>query len=143
MPTRALEAGSWLHPSRLPLGSGWDGHCCAPGHEGVQPSREELVEFCNLGYATSCPRLPSGRDCDAVRFAVARDLGSKLLLWFVCETGHRPGEHGTLEYDVPFGRWIRHHSNPRIQKMAECYLEFYLRRKTRSAHADLIPSTQT
>jgi len=99
MPAQKLD-GAWLHPARLPLGGGWGGHCSAPGHEGAQPSDEELHEFCNLGYAAKCSRLPSERDCDAVRFSVARDQGSRLLVWFVCETGHRPAKHGTAEYDV-------------------------------------------
>ena len=77
-----------------------------PGHEGAQPSDQELHEFCNLGYAAKCSRLPAERDFDAVRFSVARDQGSRLLLWFVCETGHRPANHGTLEYDVERSQWI-------------------------------------
>ena len=46
MPVQKLD-GAWLHPSRLPLGAGWDGHCSAPGHEGTRPSDQELHEFCN------------------------------------------------------------------------------------------------
>jgi hypothetical protein len=129
MPVRKLEDGAWLHPSRLPLGSGWHGFCSAPGHEGVQPSHQELQEFCNLGYAARCPRLPRERACDAVRFGVASDRGSQLRLWFVCEIGHRPAEHGRLEYDLSCGQWIGCHRDPRIQKMAECYLESYLLRR--------------
>jgi len=137
MPVRKLEDGNWIHPLRLPLGSGWDGYCSAPGHEGVRPTDEELRELCNLGYAASCSRLPRERACDAVRFSVARDRGSQLLLWFVCEAGHRPAGHGTLEYDVSFGQWTSRHSDPRIQKMAECYLESYLLRRIQPVAADL------
>jgi hypothetical protein len=111
MPIEKLDGG-WLHPSRLPLGAGWHGHCSAPGHEGVQPSEHELHEFCNLGYAAKCARL---------------------LLWFVCETGHRPTKHGTLEYDVDRKEWMSSHSDPRIQKMVECYVETYLQRRILSA----------
>jgi hypothetical protein len=139
MPLQKLE-GAWLHPSRLPLGAGWDGHCSAPGHEGVRPSDQELHEFCNLGYAAKCSRLPAARDCDAVRFSVARDHGSRLLLWFVCEAGHRPATHGTLEYDVDRGQWISSHSDPRIQKMLECYVLAYLQRRIQSATRDSIVS---
>ena len=60
MPVQKLD-GAWLHPSRLPLGAGWDGHCSAPGHEGARPSDQELQEFCNLGYAAKCSRLPAER----------------------------------------------------------------------------------
>ena len=136
MPMQKLE-GAWLHPSRLPLGDGWDGHCSAPGHEGAQPSEHELHEFCNLGYAAKCSRLPVEREFDAVRFSVARDQGSRLILWFVCETGHRPAKHGTLEYDIDAEPVDVSHSDPRIQKMLECYVQTYLQRRIQSAPADL------
>jgi hypothetical protein len=137
MPMQKLEGGAWLHPSRLPLGGGWSGTCSAPGHEGTEPTDEELRELCNLGYAANCPRLPRERACDAVRFSVARDRGTQLLLWFVCEAGHRPAGHGTLEYDASLGQWASSHPDPRIQKMAECFLESYMLRRIRSATADL------
>jgi len=132
MPTHKSESGNWFHPSRLPLGAGWSGHCCAPGQQGSVPSDEQLQQFCNLGYATDCPRLPKERAADAVRFSIARDRGSQLELWFVCELGHRPAEHGKLKYDVVRDRWLSVHPNPRTQKMAECYIESYLQRKTPS-----------
>lgn len=132
MPIQKVDGG-WLHPSRLPLGGGWRGHCSAPGHEGAQPSEHELHEFCNLGYAVKCPRLPADREFDSVRFSVARGQGSRLLLWFVCELAHRPARHGTLEYDIDRNQWISPHSQPRIQKMAECYVETYLQRRIHSA----------
>jgi hypothetical protein len=139
MPVRKLD-GAWLHPSRLPLGCGWDGYCSAPGHEGAQPSQEELHEFCNLGYASKCPRLPPERDCDAVRFSIVRDQGSRLLLWLVCETSHRPAMHRMLEYDVDRSEWISPYSDARIQKMLECYVQSYLLRRIQTATADYIPS---
>jgi hypothetical protein len=74
---------------------------------------------------------------------VARDQGSRLLLWFVCETGHRPGKHGTLEYDVDRAEWISSHSDPRIQKMLECYLRAYLQRRIQSVTAGSIPSANS
>ena len=136
VPTRKLDDAGWLHPARLPLGGGWLGHCSAPGHEGAEPVEHDLREFCNLGYAAGCAWLPRERSCDAIRFAVAHDRGSHLLLWFIRESGHRPAGHGMLEFDVSGERWITTHSDPHIQKMAECYLESYLLRKTRSAPAD-------
>ena len=142
MPTSKLDDGGWLHPSRLPLGGGWRGQCSAPGHEGVEPTIDELREGCNLGYAATCRRLPKARTCDAVRFSVARDRGTELLLWFVFESGHRPASHGMLEYDPELGRWTSSHPDPRIQKMAECYLQFYLLRRVPPAPAD-IPASVT
>lgn len=120
----------------------------APGHEGVIPERNVLEESCNLGYAASCARLPQAREWDAVRFAVTalgkagsisnevdeKDLQAKrvIQLNYVCERAHRPVEYGKLEFDVIESRWLRSHANPRIQKMAECFLESYLaKRKSR------------
>ena len=140
MPVRKLEEdGTWFHPARLPLGNAWHGHCGAAGHELAELSLDQLRE-CNLGYALACPRLPQERVCDAVRFSVARDTGSKLLLWFVCEKNHQPAACGTLEYEQPLGPWISPHSNPLIQRMAECFLESYLNRKTRSVAAEFTSS---
>ena len=135
MPTEIFAAGGWPHPSRLPLGAGWQGRCSAPGHEGAEPTEEELRDSCNLGYAANCSRLPNDRTCDAVRFSVAQDNGSGLRLWFVCELGHRPAGHGTLEYDVTRAQWISSHYDERIQKMAECFVQSYLMRKIGSATA--------
>jgi hypothetical protein len=129
MPAQQLEGGGWLHPSRLPLGAGWSGTCCA-GEENYAPAETELREFCNLGYAASCPRLPSQRAWDAVRFSVARDRGSLLEVWFICELAHRPAAHGQLQYDCALGRWSAPHPDLRVQKMAECYVGSYLLRRT-------------
>ena len=136
VPTRKLDDAGWLHPARLPLGGGWQGHCSAPGHEGAEPAEHDLRQCCNLGYASSCSWLPLERSCDAVRFSVAHDRGARLLLWFVCESGHRPAEHGMLEFDVPLACWITPHPDTRIQRMAECYLESYLLRRIHPAPAD-------
>jgi len=140
MPTTKLEDGGWLHPSRLPLGAGWNGQCSASGHEGDEPAVEELREFCNLGYALRCPRLPQQRSCDAVRFAVARDLGSQLCIGYVTESAHRPVSHGSLEFDVVEKRWTSLHDDAKLQKMAECYVESYLLRRIRPAAAGLTES---
>src|ERR1700730_14433053 len=135
MPVQKLD-GARLHSSPLPLGSAWDGLCCAPGHEGAQPSPEELHEFCHLGYAAKCSRLPSERDCDAVRFSVARDQGSRLL----GETGHRPTDHRRLEYDANRRSWISSHPHPRIRKM---HLQSYLQRRMQSATTEPVSSANS
>lgn len=129
MPTHKSEDAAWLHPSRLPLGAGWSGHCCAPNHESTTPSDQSLRDHCNLGYAVACPHLPKERAADAVRFSVARDRGTQLELWFIFERNHRPAGHGKLQYDVAADRWLSLHPNPQIQKMAACYLESYLQRR--------------
>jgi hypothetical protein len=133
-----LENGVWPHPGRLPLGCGWSGHCTAPGHEGERPEAEDLYS-CNLGYADSCRRLPQERAWDAVRFAVRASalraqcvvapLG-RIELQYVCERGHRPVEHGTLEFDSVALKWLRMHGDVRVQKMAECFLQVVLERRS-------------
>jgi hypothetical protein len=148
MPVARLENGSWPHPTRLPLGGGWCGHCTAPGHQGERPAQDVLEAFCNLGYASSCSWSPPHRVWDAVRFAVSAPRDSPrdstmpaaprdamavparvLLLRYVCERNHRPVEHGDLEFDLPQAAWLRRHDDARIQKMAECFLESYLKKK--------------
>jgi hypothetical protein len=89
-----------------------------------------MRELCNMGYASGCSRLPAERAFDAVRFSVARERGTELSLVFVCEAGHRPVQHGTLEYDAQLRQWISSHADARIQKMAECYVESYLARRS-------------
>ena len=144
MPVTKLENGNWPHPARLPLGCGWTGHCTAPGHEGETPSQDILEAFCNLGYASGCTWAPPQRTWDAVRFAVsapadnrsrnhqkgASNGGSRILaLAYVCERDHRPVQNGELEFDLSQSAWLRQHEDPRVQKMAECFLESYLKKK--------------
>lgn len=149
MPVQKLEGGAWPHPARLPLGCGWSGHCTAPGHQGEVPAQDILEAFCNLGYASSCGWAPREREHDAVRFAVsvpldadAREKGNELerpaparivRLRYVCEKNHLPVEHGELEFDLAQAVWLRGHSDACIQKMAECFLESYLRKKSKTS----------
>jgi hypothetical protein len=132
MPTEKLAV--WSNRPRLPLGDGWKGYCTAAAHEGEQPSDRELREFCNFGYAAHCPRLPRKRTADAVRFSVSREHDNKVVIFFVCEVDHRPGEHGALEYDAATGAWTTAHRDACMQKMAQCFLESYLGRKTKPMH---------
>ena len=142
MPEQRLEGGGWPHPARLPLGCGWSGHCTAPGHEGETPSQETLEAACNLGYASGCGWSPAERVWDAVRFAVSAPVVSgairgltepprrELSLIYVCERDHRPVQRGELKFDLTQGAWLSPHPDARIQKMAECFLEIYLKKKT-------------
>jgi hypothetical protein len=144
MPERKLEGGNWPHPSRLPLGCGWTGHCTAPGHENHVPEAGILETFCNLGYAGPCNWAPAERAWDAVRFAVmappeatgksdvppAISPARELRLIYVCERDHRPVQHGDLLFDLTDATWLRRHGDARIQKMAECFLESYLKKRT-------------
>src|SRR6267154_2813636 len=95
MPIEKFDNGVWPHPGRLPLGGGWSGRCRAPGHEGEIPSRAEMEEFCNLGYASTCGRLPRNRAWDAVRFGVIRSVQPFIMqLRYVCERDHQPVDQG-------------------------------------------------
>jgi hypothetical protein len=140
MPVEKLESGAWPHPQRLPLGAGWKGHCTAPEHEGQFPAQEILESCCNLGYAAACVWAPLNRISDAVRFAVLPSSrvpakkreapSSSIRLCYVFEREHRPVEAGELEFDLTHSVWLRPHSDPRVQKMAQCFLEFHLARRS-------------
>jgi hypothetical protein len=135
MPVEKLENGAWIHASRLPLGCGWTGHCTAPGHENVIPSPDELRDFCNLGYAENCGRLPRERVWDSIRFGArtvlndGNNAGSHIHIRYVCERGHRPVEHGTLKFDGITGHCEIRHLDNRVQRMAECFLATYVEKR--------------
>jgi hypothetical protein len=136
MPVEQLEVSGWVHSQRLPLGGEWSGHCAAPGHEGETPSPEELREFCNLGYAASCGRLPQQRPWDSIRFAAksagispSGEAGEWIRLRYVCERDHRPADHGWLEFHVPLEQWKAKHENACVQRLAECFLQSWMRKK--------------
>jgi hypothetical protein len=127
-PTTRSTDIDWPFPRRLPLGAGFCG-ACAAGEERATPADAELREFCNLGYATQCAKLPAARRSDAVRFAIAKDGGDRILLHYCCERDHAPVEHGQLQYDCGAQAWRVSHQNPCIQRQAECYVAVYLERK--------------
>jgi hypothetical protein len=134
MPTEKL-GGAWMHAHRLPLGCGWSGTCGAPGHEGETPADDELRDLCNLGYAARCGRLPRERVWDSLRFGakiarIPEDAeGSCIQIRYVCERDHHPAEHGLLEFQPVAATWKHKHSDPRLQRMAECFLESWLEKK--------------
>ena len=125
VPREILNDGSWPHPARLPLGAGWTGTCCAAGPEAereVIVSAPYIRDFCNLGYATACPHLPSTRDWDAVRFSVVNYSPEQITLCYVCELAHAPVEQGTLTYDLGSDGWRHPPNDPRVYRLAVSYL---------------------
>ena len=132
IPTERFDNGGWPHRPRLPLGDGWRGLCTASVAGQVVPSDDELRQFCNLGYAAQCRRLPAERHFDAARFSVARDRDQRIEICYVLEAGHRPGAHGVLSYDAAARRWAVTHPDPRVQAMAACYLESYFERRQKA-----------
>jgi hypothetical protein len=145
MPMEKLENGSWPHANRLPLGGGWSGHCTAPGHENTVPSPDELREYCNLGYAANCGRLPRERVWDSVRFGARTVfvdeknlIAGRIQVRYVCERDHLPVEYGALMFDAVGACWELRHSDDRVQRMAECFLASYVeKRKRREANPAL------
>jgi hypothetical protein len=129
VPQEIVNDGFWPHPSRLPLGAGWTGNCCAAGEE-VEASDAQVREFCNLGYATACPHLPRRRDWDAVRFSVVRAGRERVTICFVCELDHAPIEQGNLTFDLAGEVWLDAHPDPRVIRLAACYLQTYRTRQS-------------
>ncbi|MGE0406802.1 MAG: hypothetical protein AB7O65_10915 [Candidatus Korobacteraceae bacterium] len=128
-PTERLASSLWPHPSRLPLGAGWNGRCTSAAAS-ASPTEDELKHGCNLGYARGCPHLPKERSADAVRFGVLRDRDGRITLQYSLERAYGPAGHGMIEYDDRARAWLnRHEEDIRIQRMAECYLESYLLRR--------------
>ena len=126
MPLQIVHDGSWLHPSRLPLGAGWTGSRYATGQH-LSASETHIREFCNLGYATACPHLPASRDWDAVRFSVAKTNAhaNQFTLCYTCELAHAPIAHGKLTFDLASGECQNPHKDPRVHRLAACYVESY------------------
>jgi len=124
VPREIVNDGSWLHPSRLPLGAGWSGACSASGEE-IPAEEGHLHEFCNLGYASGCPHLPETRDWDAVRFCVAGSGEGEITLQYACERSHAPVAHGTLTYQLKTESWRDADVDARIHRLAASYLHAY------------------
>lgn len=131
LPIERVEAELWPQRRRLPLGDGWRG-CCMANGEPYNPSEDELKEFCNLGYARGCGRLPQERAADAVRFAMSPNGNGRAVVHYALEREHRPAGHGALEYDPARKLWNPGPADARIRRMAECFLAAYLERHPRN-----------
>lgn len=134
MPLERFDS-TWAFPQRLPLGAGWSGTCTAPGHDGVSPTADELTSGCNIGYAKSCGRLPAERHADAVRFAMGEERNGLLHVLYVCERAYLPASYGELLYDKANRSWTATHSQPCVQRMAECYVQAQLARRSSKVDA--------
>lgn len=93
------------------------------------PDEHELREFCNIGYARQCQRIPPQRTSDSVRFAVAKEAGTMIFLHYSSERDYAPVEHGQLQYDSSSLSWLVPHPDACIQRQAECYVALYLERR--------------
>jgi hypothetical protein len=92
-----------------------------------------MRELCNLGYAKNCSRLPDNRQFDAVRFCVTTDRDQHLSIAFTGESAHLPIEHKQLEFDASQMQWTMPHPDVRIQRQADCYIQSYLQRRTKTS----------
>lgn len=148
LPKEKCFTVAWAFPTRLPLGAGFGGTCCAPTpawaksaqpggpgaggeHAEVAPDDNTLRDFCNLGHAHGCSRLPADRRADSVRFAVAQDSGESIVLNYVYDRDHLPIAHGRLEYDCVGQRWLSPVIDACLGRQAQCYLAVYLERRPR------------
>jgi hypothetical protein len=126
-PTRRLEGPAWRSKVRPPLGDAYEGECHARPEQIHQPTREVLVEGCNLGYAAQhCKRFPAGEGPEAVRFCVRADSGAAVSLDYVLERAHLPYEHGHLVYDRGRKSWSGLPAGSLLERQAQTYLESYL-----------------
>ena len=127
MPTERFEGRAWLHPSRLPLGAGWHGRCTAGHPDAPPPTDEHVQRYCNLGYATTCSDFPSGRSPTRSVWR-SHTHTEEQISWLRLRI--EPSARRAWRPGVCTGRWswISPHPDPRIQKMAECYLESHLRK---------------
>jgi hypothetical protein len=128
MPVRRHEAELWQFRRRLPLGDGFAGFCSLRGESHLL-SAEELKEHCNLGYAKHCPWLPAEREADSVRFSLAWEREDAVALHYACERDHLPADCGQVEYSRTQATWTKPHPNACVQRMAECYLESWSRKR--------------
>jgi hypothetical protein len=135
VPLEILNDGSWPHPTRLPLGAGWRGNCCATGRE-TPASDDHLRDFCNLGYAAGCPYLPHLRQWDAIRFSVAHVSRDQLTISYVCELAHAPVDFGNLIFDLASETWLDSAplgQNSPVIRLANSYLHTYRARTAAAA----------
>lgn len=135
-PAQKLESAAASRISGTPLGDAYEGECCAR-QDGHRPAEDELLQFCNLGYARKkCPRFPADLGPDAVRFCISHDEEERFVIRYVQERDHQPWQHGWLEYDVAGRKFIEPHLNRIVNRLAEAYAEAYLRHKKSSPAAE-------
>ena len=105
--------------------------CLAEPDCPIEPEESRLT-VCNLGYARGdCPRFPADSSADAIRFALHRDDGQSLQIYYVLERGHHPVEHGQLLYTIAGNCVSPALPDKMLHQQAAAYAGSYLRRKAR------------
>jgi len=75
--------------------------------------------------------VPGGQEAKRKgKSAGSLETARSIRVDYVCERAHLPVAHGELEFDFQQSAWTRRHEDKRVQKMAECFLESYLRKKS-------------
>lgn len=128
MPDQRIAA-DWPFPHRLPLGGAWNGTCTAARQ--TSPPAERDLKACNVGYARDCAILPPNRQADAVRFAIGEERDGLLHIRFAYEREYLPAGHGELLYQIASREWQSSHLDACLQKMADCYVESQLARRSK------------
>jgi hypothetical protein len=88
------------------------------------------------GLANACPKNDLGIHCDfGAKVGNYTHCGKPqcIQILYACERAYYPVAHGALEYDFEESQWLDRHPDPRVQRMAECFLESYLE-KTSPCH---------
>ena len=52
------------------------------------------------------------------------------MICFVCELDHAPIEHGKLTFDLVSEAWLNAQPDPRVLRLATCYLQTYRARQS-------------
>ncbi|PWU05091.1 MAG: hypothetical protein C5B51_15525 [Terriglobia bacterium] len=127
---REQRGTSNIYP--LPLGDAWNGVCRASAGCNPEP---DSAQWCSLGYARGRCRHFPGEDSgpDAVRFAISRDDGVRIELYYVLERDHLPFAHGPLEYSLAAAQFTRAPIAETLLRQAEAYVLSYLRRTKEAA----------
>jgi hypothetical protein len=95
------------------------------------------LPLCNLGYARgACARFPPDTAPDAVRFAIAREDGGSLQIYYVLERGHHPFDHGQIEYHFERDTFQPSLPATTFRDQARAYAASYLRRKKDAAGSE-------
>lgn len=126
-PTRRLESSEWRSRIRPPLGDPYEGECHACPADIHQPPREQVLESCNLGYASKqCDCFPAEAEAEAVRFCVRSDTGTEVQIDYVFERDHLPVRHGPIVYDRALQCWKGIEGSGLLERQAQAYLDSYL-----------------
>ncbi len=124
----------WVGKPELPLGDGYTGKCLAVQGEEVVPPDEFIKEYCNYGYALRCPRFPEDAPFHGFKYALIRDKGKTLTVYYILERERHSLDHGSIDYDVESGALVGIHDNDIVNQQVLAYAKAYLAKKQAPYH---------